>query len=116
MRKEQEDDTRTSTQPGAPIIEMIDDLDSSINHRGKAYVSSTRLSNQVPESQEQVMGKLSDASQSLYCRSSEDSAVVLDDFQLVSVIGKGNFGKVTSDFKDSRYILCICHRTNSTML
>ena len=39
------------------------------------------------------MGSQNEICTSLYCKSSEESKVQLDDFQLVSIIGKGNFGK-----------------------
>lgn len=38
--------------------------------------------------------KSQERSRSLYCRSSEGEMVNLEDFQLVSIAGKGSFGKV----------------------
>ena len=85
--------TRASSNAGLPIIEMIDDLEASMSHRGKAFKES-RVSTKFQDNDKSIMGSQQDVSTSLYCKSSEGTKVQLDDFQLVSIIGKGNFGKV----------------------
>lgn len=39
-KKEQDSTTRASTNQDMPLIEMIDDLETNMSHRGKAYISS----------------------------------------------------------------------------
>ena len=46
------------------------------------------------DSNEEVMSPGKEKSQALYCRSSEYEKVLLEDLELISVIGKGSFGKV----------------------
>lgn len=36
-KKEQDITTRASSNTGLPVVEMIDDLETNMSHRGKAY-------------------------------------------------------------------------------
>jgi hypothetical protein len=77
-----------------PTIEYTDELEENISHRGKAYANSKNslLSDEVPED---VLGSGGqEKTASIYCRSSDCEEVRLEDFELISIIGKGNFGKV----------------------
>ena len=79
---------------GTPTIEYTDELEENISHRGKAYIASKNslLSDELPED---VLGSAShEKTASIYCRSSDCEEVRLEDFELISIIGKGNFGKV----------------------
>jgi hypothetical protein len=79
---------------GTPTIEYTDELEENISHRGKAYIASKNslLSDEVPE--DVLGGGSHEKTASIYCRSSDCEEVRLEDFELISIIGKGNFGKV----------------------
>jgi serine/threonine protein kinase len=81
---------------GMPTIEYTTELEENISHRGKAYVASKNslslLSDEMPEDYLTSDGREKTAS--IYCRSSDCEEVKLEDFELISIIGKGNFGKV----------------------
>lgn len=71
----------------------MNEIESNILHRDKAYLTH-RISSQLDESEE-FYKQQREKSHSLYCRSSECENVTLDQFELISVIGRGNFGKVS---------------------
>ena len=76
------------------MVEIItDDFENNINHRGRAYMAS-RNSVSITEDSDDVLGDSKEKSESLFCRSSECEKVNLEDFELINVIGRGNFGKV----------------------
>lgn len=109
-----------ASSSGVPHVEVMDDYESIINHRGKAYALSrqnSKISEKISDDQESVMGSTQEEYKSLYCRSSVGLQVGLDDFQLITIIGKGNFGKVrSSEFNVwDRFTLCICLKQSSTM-
>lgn len=82
-----------STLVGIPNVEITDELEQNINHRGNAYMA-TRTSGMIDDRDDIIGYKGREQSNSLYCRSSECEKFNLEDFQLVSIIGRGNFGKV----------------------
>ena len=47
--------TRASSNAGMPIIEMIDDLEASMSHRGKAFKES-RVSTKFYDNDKSIMG------------------------------------------------------------
>lgn len=78
---------------------MTEELEENIRHRGKAYMSIKNSIHTKTDDDDSdggdIMGEQSgERSRSLYCRSSECEYVNLEDFQLVSILGKGSFGKV----------------------
>lgn len=78
---------------GVPQVEIItDDFENNINHRGRAYMAKNSVA--ILEDSDDVMGDSREKTTALFCRSSECEKVNLEDFQLMSVIGRGNFGKV----------------------
>ena len=78
---------------GIPIVEMTDHLEENIMHRAKSYISS-KNSVIIQENADDVFGSSGEKTKSIFCRSSECELVNLEDFQLINVIGRGNFGKV----------------------
>ena len=81
---------------------MTEELEENIRHRGKAIKtmkSSSSLHKGGDDSDsDEFNSKTGERSRSLYCRSSEGEKVNLEDFQLVSIAGKGSFGKVNFCF------------------
>jgi len=77
-----------------PVVEIYtDELETNITHRGKAYMAS-KNSVTIAEDSDDVIGSSLERTASLYCKSSELEKISLEDFQLLNVIGRGNFGKV----------------------
>jgi serine/threonine protein kinase len=70
-----------------------DELENNIKHRGRAYMAS-KNSVMIAEDSDDVIGTSKERTTSLYCKSSELEQINLEDFQLLNVIGRGNFGKV----------------------
>lgn len=89
---------RAESVTGIPMVQMTEELEENIRHRGKTYMSfKNSIHSKVDDddSDGDIMGESSgERSRSLYCRSSECELVNLEDFQLVSILGKGSFGKV----------------------
>jgi hypothetical protein len=78
------------------LIEITEELEKIILHRGKAYQSSKHTATVLEDSDGEIINSSNgEVTQALYCRSSECEKVTLEEFQLVSVIGRGNFGKVS---------------------
>lgn len=102
---------------GIPIVEMTDHLEENIMHRAKSYLSS-KNSVVIQEDADDVFGSKEEKTKSLFCRSSECELVNLEDFQLINVIGRGNFGKVlilTLINRMLRYTWYICLRISLTL-
>lgn len=92
---------RTESVTGIPMVEMTEELEENIRHRGKAYmtIKNSIMSKTSDEDSDEIANpshsrKPGERSRSLYCRSSECEMVTLEEFQLVSILGKGSFGKV----------------------
>lgn len=100
---------------------MIDEeFEASYSLRTKHFEEQLKKENsQINEPYESILGSTDEKCKSLFCKSSEGLNVTLDDFQLVSIIGKGNFGKVELfiiHHKLYRFTQCTYLRTNNTML
>lgn len=84
------------------MVEMTEELEENIRHRGKAYmtIKNSILSKTLTSDEDSddianpSSSKPGERSRSLYCRSSECEMVTLEEFQLISILGKGSFGKV----------------------
>ncbi len=88
---------RAESVTGIPTVEVTDSLEESIRHRGQAYLTfkNSVFDNKDDEdSDEEILNTSQERSKSLYCRSSDGDEVNFEDFQLVSIVGKGSFGKV----------------------
>ena len=73
---------------------MTDELEKIIIHRGNAYKSSRNSITMIEDADEIINKSNGERSMSLFCKSVEFETINLEDFQLISVIGRGNFGKV----------------------
>jgi hypothetical protein len=62
---------------GVPNVEIMNEIESNINHRGNAYLAS-RISGSIDDYDQFLQGR--EKSHSLYCRSSEVERANLEDF------------------------------------
>lgn len=86
---------RAFSVSGVPLVQMTEDIEENIRQRGKAYRALKNSQNSKDDdSDDFTNAHTMERSQSLYCRSSDGETVNLEDFQLVSILGKGSFGKV----------------------
>jgi hypothetical protein len=72
-------------------------MEENIKHRDKAYIASQITVSKLEYDSEDLGNSSDSKTMPMFCKSSESEKVVLEDFQIISVIGKGNFGKVISD-------------------
>ena len=56
------------------MIEMIDELETNMSHRGKAY-NDSKLSSRFQDDSKSVLGNSDEVTRSLYCKSSEGTKV-----------------------------------------
>lgn len=95
-------DERAESYAGIHVEITSSDMEENIKHRDRAYIAS-RLSVSKLEYDSEDFGNSSDSkTMSMFCKSSESERVVLEDFQILNVIGKGNFGKVYLVYLPSR--------------
>ena len=85
---------RNFSVSGIPLVQMTEDIEEHIRQRGRAQRSLKKSRTSDEDSDDILSHTSGDRSQSLFCRSSECEMVNLEDFQLVSILGKGSFGKV----------------------
>ena len=73
-------------------LEVSVDLEQNIDHKNQAFMNKQMSGNF--QQQMDIIGGSREKSHSIYIRNQEEEHINLEDFHLVSVIGRGNFGKV----------------------
>jgi hypothetical protein len=77
---------RTESVTGIPMVEMTEELEENIRHRGKAYmtIKNSIMTKTSDEDSDDIANPSSsqsgERSRSLYCRSSECEMVTLEEF------------------------------------
>ncbi len=80
----EEKETRAeSLSGGMPKIQMTDELESNINHRGAMQLSIKKSMMLSKASEPEDIMRPGERTTSLYCRSSDYEKAELDDFELI---------------------------------
>lgn len=81
-----------STEP----VSILDNYSGVMEHRSQAYNSRSSMTASDRPDMEQLSRSPSDAmDKMLYQRNTTEVAVKIEDFQIINIIGKGTFGKVS---------------------
>ena len=84
---------------------VIDNYTNVMAHRSQAYGNRGSIKNEDrPLFEDMAKGETSDY-QTLYRRSTTEVHVGFDDFQMIHIIGKGTFGKVSNHLNQNSSLL-----------